>query len=90
MSGKTPNHHLSAMRCPVDLQDVDLFSAGAQEHWYEAYEILHAEAPVKLHGRLHGLPRAATALPPGRPGVKRDRPGSSELVASSGEPRSTQ
>jgi len=34
------------MRCPVDLQDVDLFSPGAQEHWYEAYEILHREAPV--------------------------------------------
>ncbi|MCZ6659528.1 MAG: cytochrome P450 [Gammaproteobacteria bacterium] len=46
MSAKTPNHHLSEMRCPVALEDVDLFSAGAQEHWYEAYEILHREAPV--------------------------------------------
>ena len=43
---KTPNHTLSAMRCPVHLADVDLFSPGAQEHWYEAYEILHREAPV--------------------------------------------
>jgi cytochrome P450 len=34
------------MRCPVGLGDVDLFGAGAQEHWYEAYEILHREAPV--------------------------------------------
>ncbi len=34
------------MRCPVDLSDVDLFGEGAQEHWYEAYEILHSEAPV--------------------------------------------
>jgi cytochrome P450 len=25
---------------------VDLFSPGAQEHWYEAYPILHSEAPV--------------------------------------------
>jgi cytochrome P450 len=25
---------------------VDLFSPGAQEHWYEAYPILHKEAPV--------------------------------------------
>jgi len=39
------------MRCPVNLEDVDLFSPGAQEHWYEAYEILHREAPVH---RLEG------------------------------------
>ncbi len=46
MSLKTPNHQKSAMRCPVDLEDVDLFSEGAQEHWYEAYEILHRDSPV--------------------------------------------
>ena len=46
MSGKTPNHQLSSMRCPVNLDDVDLFSPGAQEHWYEAYDILHQQAPV--------------------------------------------
>jgi len=46
MQDKTPNHALSPMRCPVTLEDVDLFSPGAQEHWYEAYEILHREAPV--------------------------------------------
>jgi cytochrome P450 len=40
------NHELSPMTCPVDLADVDLFGDGAQEHWYEAYEILHREAPV--------------------------------------------
>ena len=40
------NHELSPMACPVELADVDLFGAGAQEHWYEAYEILHREAPV--------------------------------------------
>jgi cytochrome P450 len=34
------------MRCPARLEDVDLFGAGAQEHWYEAYETLHREAPV--------------------------------------------
>lgn len=34
------------MACPVDLASVDLFGAGAQEHWYEMYEILHREAPV--------------------------------------------
>jgi cytochrome P450 len=43
---KKPNHALSAMPCPHQLADVDLFSAGAQEHWYEAYDILHSEAPV--------------------------------------------
>ena len=43
---KTPNHRLSAMKCPMRLADVDLFSPGAQEHWYEAYAILHREAPV--------------------------------------------
>ncbi len=34
------------MRCPVQLEDVDLFSPGAQEYWYEAYDILHEQAPV--------------------------------------------
>ncbi len=40
------NHELSPMACPVDLDGVDLFGVGAQEHWYEAYEILHRDAPV--------------------------------------------
>lgn len=35
-----------AAKCPVQLSDVDLFEPGAQEHWFEAYKILHAEAPV--------------------------------------------
>lgn len=34
------------MASPETLGDVDLFGAGAQERWYEAYPILHAEAPV--------------------------------------------
>lgn len=46
MPQKTPNHALSEMQCPHQLEDVDLFSPGAQEHWYEAYDILHDEAPV--------------------------------------------
>ena len=33
-------------RCPRHLVDVELFAAGAQEHWYKAYPILHREAPV--------------------------------------------
>ena len=40
------NHQLGPMMCPVGLGDIDLFGDGAQEHWYEAYEILHREAPV--------------------------------------------
>lgn len=36
----------STMSCPVSLEDVDLFAPGAQEHWYDAYPILHGEAPV--------------------------------------------
>lgn len=43
---KPPNHAASGMRCPVALDDVDLFGAGAQEHWYEAYQILHRDSPV--------------------------------------------
>jgi cytochrome P450 len=34
------------MACPRQLAEVDLFGPGAQEHWYEAYPILHSEAPV--------------------------------------------
>ena len=46
MAEKTPNHYLTDMKCPVNLDDIDLFSPGAQEHWYDAYPILHREAPV--------------------------------------------
>ena len=38
-----PTH---AASCPKVLADVDLFSLDAQEHWYDAYPILHREAPV--------------------------------------------
>ena len=43
---KHVNHDLGPMKCPVDLASVDLFGVGAQEHWYEMYEILHRDAPV--------------------------------------------
>lgn len=46
MSKKTPDHRLSPLPCPASLGDVDLFGPGSQEHWYEAYPILHREAPV--------------------------------------------
>lgn len=37
---------MSDAKCPVHLDDVDLFANGAQEHWFDAYEILHRDAPV--------------------------------------------
>lgn len=46
MARTEPRTAPNAMKCPVALEDVDLFSPGAQEHWYEAYPILHAQAPV--------------------------------------------
>lgn len=46
MNIKHKNHQLSALKCPLNRQDVDLFSPGAQEHWYEAYPILHELEPV--------------------------------------------
>lgn len=46
MDQRHSNHQLSAMACPRSLADVDLFSPGAAEHWYEAYDILHAASPV--------------------------------------------
>jgi cytochrome P450 len=49
------------MACPVQLADVDLFGEGAQEHWYEAYEILHRDAPVlRIEGG--GLRRGSDAF----------------------------
>ena len=40
------NGEKDSARCPMHLEEVDLFEAGAQEHWFEAYKILHDEAPV--------------------------------------------
>ncbi|MEH6519003.1 MAG: cytochrome P450 [Halioglobus sp.] len=52
MNNKTPNHYSGPASCPKSLTNVDLFGPGAQEHWYEAYPILHAQAPVlKLAGQ---------------------------------------
>ena len=36
----------AAVGCPRSIDEVDLFAEGAQERWYEAYPILHREAPV--------------------------------------------
>ena len=46
MTETTPNQHGNQVKCPMSLEEVDLFGPGAQEHWYDAYEILHREAPV--------------------------------------------
>ena len=35
------------VRCPVHVDDVDLFGPGAQEHWYDAYPLLHRDDPVR-------------------------------------------
>jgi cytochrome P450 len=46
MARTAPRTAQTEMKCPVSVEDVDLFSPGAQEHWYEAYPILHARSPV--------------------------------------------
>jgi cytochrome P450 len=46
MAQTEPRTASTEMKCPMTAADVDLFSPGAQEHWYEAYPILHAESPV--------------------------------------------
>ena len=33
-------------KCPMSLEEVDLFEPGAQNYWYESYKILHSESPV--------------------------------------------
>jgi cytochrome P450 len=47
MARTEPRTAPNAMKCPVHADEVDLFAPGAQEHWYEAYPVLHREAPVK-------------------------------------------
>ena len=52
MNEKTSENLLTRVGCPMSLADVDLFGPGAQEHWYDAYPILHRDAPVyKLEGQ---------------------------------------
>ncbi len=46
MARTEPRTANNALKCPMSLAEVDLFALGAQEHWYEAYPILHAQAPV--------------------------------------------
>ncbi|MDA0339090.1 MAG: cytochrome P450 [Proteobacteria bacterium] len=44
---RTPQRGPSPLKCPVNIDDVDLFTPGAQEYWYDAYPILHREDPVR-------------------------------------------
>jgi cytochrome P450 len=46
MARTEPRTASNALKCPFTAAEVDLFSPGAQEHWYEAYPVLHREAPV--------------------------------------------
>lgn len=46
MSSKYRKFEDGEVKCPMSLDDVDLFAPGAQEYWYEAYDILHQELPV--------------------------------------------
>lgn len=46
MNIKTSARSSQPLSCPINLEDVDLFGPGSQEHWYQAYPILHREAPV--------------------------------------------
>ena len=42
-------------KCPMSLDEVDLFEPGAQNFWYESYKILHRESPV------HKIPGEGTS-----------------------------
>lgn len=46
MSAQAEPAQSGEAKCPMSLNEVDLFAPGAQEHWFEAYKILHNEAPV--------------------------------------------
>ena len=37
---------MTITRCPMHLDEIDLFEEGAEEFWFESYEILHRDAPV--------------------------------------------
>ena len=42
-------------KCPMTLDEVDLFEPGAQNFWYDSYKILHKESPV------HKIPGEGTS-----------------------------
>ena len=55
MSSEITNNDDNQAKCPMSLDEVDLFAPGAQKHWYESYKILHNEAPV------HRIPGEGTS-----------------------------
>ena len=48
MPDRKQNHDLSEMKCPHNLEEVDLFSPGAPEHWYEAYDMFDVVHPQTI------------------------------------------
>ena len=59
-------------KCPMTLEEVDLFEPGAQKYWYESYEILHAESPV------HRIPGEGTTKDKAFPDTLGSHPRKSE------------
>ena len=51
MNEKSSDDSMNRVKCPMSLQDVDLFGPGAQEHWYDAYPILH-KTPQFINWRV--------------------------------------
>ena len=45
-ANRADNESMLQVKCPMGLDDVDLFAPGAQEFWKESYEILREQAPV--------------------------------------------
>lgn len=46
MDTMTEDRAAGAGKCPHSAAEVDLFEPGAQDYWFEAYEVLHEQAPV--------------------------------------------
>lgn len=46
MARTEPRTAPTPLKCPIEPEDVDLFSPGAQELWYQAYRVLHQHSPV--------------------------------------------
>ena len=55
MSSEITDNDNNQAKCPMSLDEVDLFAPGAQKHWYDSYKILHKEAPV------HRIPGEGTS-----------------------------
>ena len=55
MSSEITDNDNNQAKCPMSLDEVDLFAPGAQKHWYDSYKILHNEAPV------HRIPGEGTS-----------------------------